>query len=141
MVDEIYNTSLPVIAILLSFYTLWIDNAQSERRPHLILEFDCELDSVEGMDGFYYYDIYLTNQGDVDAQVTLLDIRYNQFLGGSDFSTNVFTIPTHTSKRILRKQGGKMEIPNTLLADYSVSYTSINGNGDLIEGDTIFCIK
>ncbi|MBK6771239.1 MAG: hypothetical protein IPG78_03650 [Ignavibacteria bacterium] len=142
VVNDIYNTSLPVIAILFSFYTLWIGEQQGDKRPLLRLEYDCELDSVEEMNGMYYYDIFLTNQGDIDAQVTLLEINYVPYLdGGRDYTTTLFTIPTQTSKRILRKRGEKIDTPNFLLANYSISYTAINGNGDLMEGDTIFCKK
>jgi len=139
-IEDIYNTSLPVIAILLSFYALWIGESQGQKRPKLELTFKCQRDSVEKMSGMYYYDIYLTNYGDIDAQVTMYKMDFHQYVdGGNENALNELTIPTNTSKQILQKRGESTDHPNYILADYIISYKSINGNGDFISNDTIFC--
>lgn len=138
--DKIYEASLAFIVLFVTVYSIWLGEAQSSRRPNLTLTFDCQLDTISGMNGMNYYNIYLTNDGDIDAQVTLLKINYNQYFDNSrDYNENMFTIPTNSTKRILRKKGEITDHPNIILADYTISYSSNNGNGDLIENDSIFC--
>ncbi len=135
--SEFNSNFIPLIAIIISL----LINDNSQKKPLVNIVLDCTELNTMNLDSSYNYIILLKNDGDIDAQITKLELYGGREIYFQEYFNVVVTVPSQDSRQIVFEKGNKPESLNFLIAEYYLSYTCSNGFSDVKKNDTIFCFK
>lgn len=139
LTKEYFPILISFAALFLSYLSFSSSESQGQKRPSLKIRFNCQQYISSERDTLCNYFLSLTNEGNIDAQVTFYSVDFKNYIFSPIFNEHSFIIPEKATYNIMEELGQQISKDQVLIAKYYVNYSSANGNGGVLKGDTLYC--